>query len=107
MLADADTPMKISISFLTTTGFCVAQDGGQAYNLTEDKVVFPDAVRSAALYRRQDGINQYIAVTDSGGTPTASTRIGDYVDAELIRGGRWSPARDGVVIGDRLTPTWS
>lgn len=105
--ADADTPMKISISFLTTTGFCVAQDGGQAYNLTEDKVVFPDAVRSAALYRRQDGINQYIAVTDSGGTPTASTRIGDYVDAELIRGGRWSPARDGVVIGDRLTPTWS
>lgn len=101
----ADTPMQVSISFMTSNGFCVAQDGGQCTNLTEAKVVFPTAQHAAALYRRQDGVNSYIAVTDSGGTPTTNTRIGDYVDAELIRGGRWTPVCDRIVIGDSLTAT--
>ena len=103
--ADSDLPVQVSISFMSTTGFCVAQSGGQCTNLTEAKMVFPDAFRAAALYRRQDGVNSYIAVTDSGGTPAANARIGDYVDAELIRGGRWTPVCDRVVIGDSLTAT--
>jgi hypothetical protein len=101
-----DTPLMVSITFLTTNGFCVASNGGQAYNLTESKVVFPDAGSAAAFYRRQDGVNQYIAVTNSGGTPSANTRIGDYVDAELIRGGEWGNIGDGVILGEALSATW-
>jgi len=101
----ADTPIKISIAFLTTTGFCVAQDGGQAYNLTEEKFIFPDQFRTAALWRRQDGINQYVAVADSGGSPASSARIGDYVDAELVKAGSWSEIVDGFVIGDSVDAT--
>ena len=101
--AISDTPLKISIAFLTTTGFCVAQDGGQAYNLTEDKFIFPDAVRAAAMWRRQDGVNQYVAVTDSEGSPTDAARFGDYVDAEIIRGGSWRDLNDGVIIGDQVS----
>jgi len=103
--ANSDTPLKISIAFLTTSGFCVAQDGGQAYNLTEDKFIFPDAVRAAALWRRQDGVNQYVAVADSEGAPTDSARIGDYVDAEIVRGGTWREVAERAVIGDQLTAT--
>ncbi|MDR3427804.1 hypothetical protein [Silvimonas sp.] len=102
---NADTEVKISLAFLTTNGFCVAQDGGQAYNLTEDKFIFPDAARASALWRRQDGINQYVAVTDSEGDPATSARIGDYLDATIIRAGGWSVATDGVVIGDSVAAT--
>lgn len=103
--ADADTPLKISIAFLTAHGFCVAQDSGQAYNLTEAKFVFPDSVRASALWRRQDGVNQYVVVSDSGGSPTSSARMGDYVDAEIIRAGTWREVTDGVVFGDRVEAT--
>ena len=65
-----------------------------------------DAGSAAAFYRRQDGVNQYIAVTNSGGTPSANTRIGDYVDAELIRGGEWGNIGDGVILGEALSATW-
>ncbi len=101
----SDTPLKVSIMFMTDKGFCVGSDGGEAYNLTESKMVFPHMDRAVALYRRQDGVNQYIAVSDSGGTPSSNTRIGDYVDAELIRAGNWASATDGVTIGDRLDVT--
>jgi hypothetical protein len=100
-----DTEVKISLAFLTTNGFCVAQDGGQAYNLTENKFIFPDAARASALWRRQDGINQYVAVTDSEGDPASSARIGDYLDATIIRAGNWAVATDGVVIGDSVAVT--
>jgi hypothetical protein len=100
-----DTEVKISLAFLTTNGFCVAQDGGQAYNLTENKFIFPDAARASALWRRQDGINQYVAVTDSEGDPASSARIGDYLDATIIRAGNWVVATDGVVIGDSVAVT--
>jgi hypothetical protein len=103
--ADADTPLKISIAFLTAHGFCVAQDSGQAYNLTEAKFVFPDSVSASALWRRQDGVNQYVVVSDSGGGASSSARIGDYVDAEIIRAGTWLEVTDGVVFGDRIEAT--
>lgn len=84
---DADTPVKVSIAFLTENGFCVAQDSGVATNLTEAKFIFPFFERASALFRRQDGVNQYLVVGDSGGTPVSNARIGDYVDATIIRNG--------------------
>ena len=98
-----DQELSVSIAFMTTHGYCVAGDGGTAYNLTEAKFIFPDATRAAALFRRQRGVNQYILVADSGGTPVADSRIGDYADAEVRRGGaRWRLVDDDVVFGDRL-----
>jgi hypothetical protein len=76
---------KMAILFLTTSGLCVGLDGGVMYDLTQDRVWFPDAVSAAAVYREQDGMSQYIGVTDSRGTPASNTRIGDYVDAEIRR----------------------
>lgn len=76
---------RSAVLFLTTAGLCVGHDGGALDNLTETRVLLPDAERAAALFRRQDGVNQYIAVADSGGTPTTGARIGDFVDAEIRR----------------------
>lgn len=76
---------KIAILFLTTSGLCAGLDGGVCYDLTQDRVWFPDAVSAAAVFREQDGMSQYIGVTDSRGTPASNTRIGDYVDAEIRR----------------------
>lgn len=78
-------PGGSSLMFLTTAGLCAAFDGGQVYNLTQTQVLFPEAQTVAALFRQQDGINQYVGVADSGGTPSANARIGDYVDAEIRR----------------------
>ena len=83
---EPDTEMQVAISFLTTNGFCVGNDGGKCYNLTESKFFFPKMVSAAAAFRRQDGYNQYVAVTNSGGSPVSTARIGDYVDAQIIRG---------------------
>lgn len=71
--------------FMTGDGICVGLDGGQVYNLTRGRVVFPGAERAAALYREDQGANAYIAVADSAGGPSASVRFGDYADAEIIR----------------------
>lgn len=71
--------------FMTDGGICIGMDGGQVYNLTQDRVVFPGAVRAAALYREDQGANGYVAVVDSAGGPSANARIGDYVDAEIVR----------------------
>ena len=83
---NADTEVMVSAMFMTTRGICVAMDGGRAYNLTESKFFFPIAARSATMFRRQDGMNQFIAVNDSEGQPVNGARIGDFVDAEIIRG---------------------
>lgn len=82
---DADTPLEVSIMFQSSRGVCVAMDSGKAMNLTESKFIFPEALRSAAVFRRQDGLNQYIAVNDSAGQPQSGAAIGDYVDATIIR----------------------
>jgi len=82
---DPQSPIRNAVLFLTKTGLCAGFDGGIIYNLTQADVLFPDAVSAAPMFRRQDGVNSYVVVTNSGGTPTANTRIGDYVDAEIRR----------------------
>ncbi len=78
-------PAGVAAVFLTAEGWCAAFDGGQVFNLTRDRMVFPEGRRAAALYREQDGVTQTLAVLDSGGSPTSTARIGDYLDAEIIR----------------------
>lgn len=86
LVSPKDDRSKNAIVFLTSNGGLYAgQDAGAVYNLTEARFQFPNAQRAAALFRRQDGVNQYIAVADSGGTPASNARIGDYVDAEIRR----------------------
>ena len=81
----ADQPVSLAILFMTVNGYCAGQNSGQCYNLTESKIIFPEAASASALYRTQDGMHQYITTLNSGGSPTSSAAIGDYVDAELIR----------------------
>lgn len=73
------------IMFLTKGGVCAAFDNGACYNLTDATMTFPEAQSAAAMFREQDGMSQYITVTDTGGTPTSTARVGDYVDAEIRR----------------------
>jgi hypothetical protein len=70
---------------LTSDGLYACLDGGNVVNLTQDRMLFPQAVRVNSLFRSQDGVNQYIGVADSAGSPSSNTRIGDYVDAEIRR----------------------
>jgi len=102
----ADTPLSIAILFMTANGYCAGQNSGQAFNLTESKVLFPDAVRAHALYRKQDGAHHYVAVLDSGGTPSANSRTSPYLDAELVRAGTWVDSNDQTAaFGDRVDIT--
>lgn len=82
---DPQSPIRNAVLFLTKTGLCAGFDGGVIYNLTQAEVLFPEAVSAAPMFRRQDGVNTYVAVTNSGGTPSANTRMGDYVDVEIRR----------------------
>ena len=102
-----DTKAQVSILFLTNAGYCGGTDSGVCYNYSEDKYVFPDAKEAVAGFRRQDGINQYLITENSGGTPSANARIGDYVDAELIRGGAWNTLREGVRVYDSFEAVFS
>ena len=104
--ARADTPVKVSIAFLTKEGYCGAQDGGLCYNYTETKFVFPDAVSAAAMFRRQQGVNQFVATLNSGGQPSANARIGDYADAVLLQNAFWGTPRECVGLGDSLEVTY-
>jgi hypothetical protein len=48
-------------------------------------------------------MNQYIVVADSGGTPTSTARIGDYVEAELIRAmDNVKAVGEYMLLGDQL-----
>ena len=80
-----DKQGETAIMYMTDQGLCAGLTGGSAYNLTKKRVMFPGATSVAALFREQDGINQYIGVTDTGGTPSSKARIGDYADAEIRR----------------------
>lgn len=82
---DPQSPIKNAVMFLTHTGVIAGFDGGVIYNLTQADFLFPVAAQAATMFRRQDGINQFVAVTDSGGDPSDSARIGEYVDAEIRR----------------------
>jgi hypothetical protein len=101
-----DTPLKVSIMFMTTAGYCVGQDGGQAVNFSEDKFIFPDSASASAMYRFQQGIHQYVTVLNSAGSPMTSTRIGDYVDATLRKAGTWQESSDGIKITETLVATY-
>jgi len=74
-----------AVMFMTESGLCSGLDSGVSYNMTETRMLFPQSREVAAMFRQQDGVNQYVGVTDTGGTPTSKARIGDYVDAEIRR----------------------
>jgi hypothetical protein len=76
---------RTALMAMTHQGLCALQDGGNVLNLTQQRVLFPEAVSAAAMFRQQDGINQYVGVLNSAGTPTSTARVGDYVDAEIRR----------------------
>jgi hypothetical protein len=76
---------RTALMAMTHQGLCALQDGGNVLNLTQQRVLFPDAVSAAAVFRQQDGINQYVGVLNSAGTPSSTARVGDYVDAEIRR----------------------
>jgi len=71
--------------FMTEQGLIAGFDGGVCVNMTKNDMLFPTAQSVAPMFRKQDGINQYVAVMDSGGSPTVGARIGDYIDAEIRR----------------------
>lgn len=79
-------PGDTAVAFMTTHGLIAGLSGGKIYNLTETRVQFPVAQTGSAVFRQQDGVNSYLGVIDSGGTPAGNMRIGDYVSAALIRG---------------------
>lgn len=79
------SPTKGAVMFMTTGGLCVGMDGGACYNLTQTRHLFPAAQSGAAMFRKQDGLNQYVGVLNSGGTPVSDARIGDYLDGEIVR----------------------
>lgn len=83
---DQPVEAKNALLFMTIHGLCIGQDGGHTFNLTQNHFWFPNAVSAAVTWRRQDGVNQYLGVLDSQGTPSEGARIGDYVDAQIIRG---------------------
>lgn len=102
----ADTPVKVAIAFLTKEGYCGAQDGGLVYNYSETKFVFPDAVSATAMFRRQQGLNQFVAILNSEGEPSANARIGDYADATLLTNAPWNVTQECVGLGDVLEMTY-
>ena len=79
------TSSKNAVLFMTTTGLYAGMDSGQCFNLTQDKVLFPAAIDTATMFRQQDGLNQYISVMNSAGTPASTANIGDYAEAEIRR----------------------
>lgn len=80
-------PAGEAIVCMTENGVIAGFDGGTCYNLTSDRMIFPGAMSAAALLRQTDGVTSYVAVADSAGGPASKARIGDYVDAEIVRFG--------------------
>lgn len=78
-------PTGEALVLMTNEGILACFDGGNAFNLTHDRVIFPEGISAAALFRQDLGANSYVAAVDSAGGPSANTRIGDYVDAEIVR----------------------
>jgi hypothetical protein len=78
---------SMGVMFMTQRGVCAGFDGGEVYDLTKGRVEFPNAQSAAVLYREDSGVSSYVAVTDSAGGPTTNARIGDFVDAEIVRRG--------------------
>lgn len=99
-----DSPVQVSIAFMTVRGFCVGEDGGKCTNFTEGKYFFPQAPQSAAFWRRQDGLNQYVLSLQSTADPVNGARIGKYVDPAIRRGNaHWLDVADSA----NATEQWS
>jgi hypothetical protein len=103
---EQDTPTQVSIMFMTEAGYCTGRDSGEVFNETENRFVFPAATSASAVYRFQDGVHSYVTVLNSTGTPSANTRIGDWVDAELVKAGTWITGEDCLVTTDSLSYDW-
>ncbi len=82
---DQQAPTKNALVWMSSFGLVAGMDSGNSFNLTTNMTIFPEAETGAAFFRRQDGINSFVAALNSGGTPTSTARIGDYVDAEIRR----------------------
>lgn len=81
-----DSPSRRVVTFLTTQGLIAGMDAGMTRAITADRFSFPDAeLVPGAINRSQDGVSQYLATLNSGGSPAANARIGDYLDAEIRR----------------------
>jgi hypothetical protein len=80
-----DMPTSIAAVMMTADGILAGFDGGDVFNLTQTRVMLPSGVSAAGLFRQDQGANSYVTVVDSAGAPTSTARIGDYIDAELIR----------------------
>lgn len=80
-------PTGLAAVLMTSDGILACFDGGNCYNLTHGRVVFPAGISAAALFRQDSGVNSYVAALDSAGGPAANARIGDYVEAEIVRFG--------------------
>lgn len=78
-------PSDQGIVFMTSGGIVAGFTGGSCYNLTVGVMIFPSAVSAAALFRQDSGDNHFIVAMDSEGGPSANARIGDYVEAQIIR----------------------
>jgi hypothetical protein len=74
-----------AVMFMTEDGLIAGFNGGFCRNLTENEMIFPKALNAVPMFRKRDGINQYVVATETGGSPSANARIGDYVDAEIVR----------------------
>ncbi len=102
---DSKTPTKVSLMFMTTNGYCVAEDSGRTTNFSEANFIFPDAVSASAMYRFQLGMHQYVTKLNHGGTPTTNVRIGDHVDVTLRPAGTWQEGCDQISFQENLSAT--
>lgn len=80
-----DMPAGGAVVMMTADGVLAGFDGGTVYNLTRSRLELPSGVYAAGLFRQDQGANSYVATVDSAGAPTSTARIGDYIDAEIIR----------------------
>jgi hypothetical protein len=80
-------PTDVAAVVMSNAGVIACFSGGTAFNLTQDKMLFPEGVSAASLFRQDQGANAFVVAVDSAGGPSAGCRIGDYVDAQIVRGG--------------------
>lgn len=68
--------------WLSTRGVVIGDDNGNVKNEQEDEVRIDPALVGAAMFREQDGMNQFVAGT-FGTRPTQAV-VGSWADAEII-----------------------
>lgn len=76
-MPEGDSPV-----FMTQAGICVGLDGGTVYNLTHERVVFPQLSAGAALYRDDAGRSIYVYADEMGTAWAMNTRSGAVTEYE-------------------------